>query len=64
MAYRIYITDSLKILIEDVLNMSGAGGSKITVRYYEVIEPKETKIETRTAKDVIDHVKAALGRLS
>ena len=60
MAYRIYITDSLKILSENSSNL--AGGSRITTRFADIIKPQKT--ETRTATEVIDHIRQGLGRLS
>lgn len=43
-AYRIYVTDSLRAIINNPENQ----------RYADMIKPQ--KVETRTAKEIIDHI--------
>lgn len=49
MIYRIYVTDSLKAI------------GQLDVRYYDFI--KNTPIETRSAEEIIDHIKGKLNDL-
>nr|DAM03227.1 MAG TPA: hypothetical protein [Caudoviricetes sp.] len=52
-AYRVYVTDALKIIGENTAKY--AGGSYIKVRYLDIESPKPE--ETRTPKEVIAHMK-------
>ncbi len=47
-AYRIYVTDSLRAIINNPSNG----------RYIDAIKPH--KVETRTATEIIDHIKNGL----
>lgn len=47
-AYRIYVTDSLRAIINNPSNM----------RFADMIKPQ--KVETRTATEIIDHIKRGL----
>ena len=47
-AYRIYVTDSLRAIINNPSNG----------RYIDMIKPR--KVETRTATEIIDHIKSGL----
>lgn len=47
-AYRIYVTDSLRAIINNPGNQ----------RYADMIKPR--KVETRTATEIIDHIKSGL----
>lgn len=58
-AYKMYITDALKIIAENTAKQ--VGGSYLTARYAEMIEPK--KEETRTANEIIINIKDKLARL-
>ena len=58
-AYKVYITDALKIIAENTAKANG--GSYLTARYAELIEPK--KEETRTAVEIINVLKEKLERL-
>lgn len=46
LAYRIYVTDSLKVI------------GNLNIRYYDYI--KDVPEETRTAGEVIDHIRGKL----
>ena len=59
-AYKIYITDTLKLILENTAHAIN-GGQYIQVRYADVVEPQ--KEETRTADDVINHVKEKLAKV-
>lgn len=57
-AYRIYISDALKLIGE---NSARGGGKYYETRFIDLIEPKPE--ETRTAAEVIDQVRGSLRRL-
>lgn len=40
MAYRIYLTDSLKYIAENTARSVSSDGKYLTVRYIDIIEPK------------------------
>lgn len=61
-AYRIYTTDSLKIIAENTAKLGG--GSALKVRYAELIglaEPE--KEETRTSEEIIGGISDKLRKL-
>lgn len=61
-AYRIYTTDSLKIIAENTAKFGG--GRTLTVRYAELIglaEPE--KEETRTSEEIIGGISDKLRKL-
>lgn len=55
-AYRVYVTDALKIICENTARY--VGGSCIEMRYIDLINPKPE--DTRTGDDVIEHMKLKL----
>lgn len=58
-AFRIYLTDSVKILSD---NFNGVyGGYKISKRYAEVLKPQ--KEETRTPEEIIESIRSRLKRM-
>lgn len=58
-AYRICVTDSLRILTENTAAI--VGGKEFRFRYADLVFKKQE--ETRTADEVIDHIRQGLGRL-
>lgn len=48
MAYRVYVTDALRLTVENTAKY--AGGSYIKARYIDIIEPK--KQENRTGEEI------------
>lgn len=58
-AYRVYVTDALRVLTENTAKISGGG--YIQHRYVELIEPR--KEETRSGDEIIEHMKNVLGKL-
>lgn len=54
-AYRIYATDCLRMISENTAKPSGV---YMKARYIDIIKPK--KEETRTANEIIDHIKKRL----
>lgn len=58
-AYKFYVTDVLKIMLEDVARHMG--GSYVQVRFADIMNPP--KKETRTAEEVINNIKDKLGKL-
>jgi hypothetical protein len=55
-AYRIYTTDSLKMISENTSKY--AGGSSFSVRYWDMV--KKPVPETRTGEEIIDGIKGKL----
>lgn len=51
-----YVTDALQILTE---HSAQSGGKYMALRYEDIITPR--KEETRTADDIIQHMKNVLG---
>lgn len=58
-AYRVYVTDALRIVTENTAKQGG--GTYLTTRYADLIEPR--KEETRTANEIIVDLKEKLRRL-
>lgn len=58
-AYRVYVTDALRVLTENTAKISGGG--YIQRRYVELVEPR--KEETRSGDEIIEHMKNVLGKL-
>lgn len=54
-AYRVYVTDSLKIMASNLAN--GIGGTEISERYYDMVH---IKIETRSSDEIISGIKDKL----
>ena len=51
-AYRVYVTDCLKLIAENTVNIS------LKLRYYDIIQPK--KEDTRTGDEIVaDIIKRA-----
>lgn len=59
LAYKYYVSDSLRLITENTAKMSQ--GSYLKIRYADLIEPR--KEETRTANEVINDLKDKLRRL-
>jgi hypothetical protein len=60
LAYKIYMSDALKLIAENTAKF-GQGGSYIKARYYDIINPKP--VDNRTEEEVIDHIKNKLNQL-
>ena len=58
-AYRVYVTDVLKILAENTAKYSG--GSYMKLRYYDLIQPKPE--ENRTPEEIIWNMKGKIARI-
>ena len=54
-AYRVYVTDSLKIITASLAN--SIGGSEVNVRYYDMIHRRP---ETRSSEEIISDIKDKL----
>ena len=50
--YRVYMTDALKITVENTAKF--AGGSYIKARYIDIIEPQ--KVVTRTGDEIVEDI--------
>lgn len=55
----IYITDTLKVINENVSEI--CGGKVIIERYFDKVEPKT---ETRTSAEIIEQIKSGLEQLN
>ena len=53
--YRVYVTDSLKIITANLAN--SIGGSEVNVRYYDMIHRRP---ETRSSEEIISDIKDKL----
>lgn len=58
-AFRIYLTDALKVLSENTARFGG--GSSMRLRYAEIID--RTPPDTRTPEEVIGNIKNKLSKL-
>ena len=47
-AYRVYVTDCLKLIAENTGNIS------LKLRYYDIIQPK--KADTRTGDEIVEDI--------
>ena len=57
--FKVYVSDALRLISENTAKQ--VGGSYISARYCDIIEPK--KQEERTAEEVITDIKEKLRRL-
>lgn len=57
MAYRVYVTDALRIIGENTAKF--VSGNYIKLRFADAIKPQ--KEETRTSEEVIEHMKSVMG---
>ena len=51
MAYRVYITDALKIISENSAKF--AGGSMISARFYDIINEQNKHDEKKTGEEIV-----------
>lgn len=51
--FRAYLTDAMKVLIENVAN--GLGGQTLAKRWIDFYEPEDTRTAEEIAMDVIKH---------
>lgn len=51
-AYRVYVTDCLKMIAENTANFSK--GQYMKARYYDIITPK--KQDTRTGDEIVEDI--------
>lgn len=51
-AYRVYVTDCLKLIAENTANISC--GQYMKARYYDIITPK--KQDTRTGDEIVEDI--------
>ena len=56
MAYRIYVSDALKMVASNTAKLSG--GEYLKTRYCDAINPKPE--ETRTSDEIIAHIRKKL----
>ena len=58
-AYRVYVTDALKIITENTAKY--ASGSYMKARYFDAENPKP--VETRTGREVIEQMRTKIARI-
>ena len=51
-AYRVYVTDCLKMISENTANISRGQYTKL--RYYDIIHP--AKVDTRTGDEIVEDI--------
>lgn len=56
-AFRTYVTDALKVIAENTARY--AGGSTMTLRYVDIMEPKK-ETEEKTTESVVSHLRKKL----
>ena len=55
MAYRVYVTDVLRVMNENIAKI--AGGSVLKMRYMDILKPqKEKHIEDKSAQEIVDDI--------
>lgn len=54
--YRVYVTDALMATVNNTSRY--AGGTTIKDRYFDMVSPQ--KEETRTAEEIIEHIRSGL----
>ena len=55
MAYRVYVTDVLRVMNENVAKI--AGGSVLKMRYMDILKPqKEKYIENKSAQEIVNDI--------
>mgnify|MGYP007069908338 CR=1 FL=1 len=59
MSYRFYLTEGIKMIAENTAHF--AGGSAFKMGFYDLLNPQKTKVETRSANDIINNIKQGLG---
>ena len=51
-AYRVYVTDCLKLIAENTANISR--GQYMKLRYYDIIHP--ANVDTRTGDEIVEDI--------
>lgn len=57
-AYRVYVTEALRMTAENAAK--SVGGGYLSRSFKDVLDPP--KPETRTAEEIVEHIKTLLGR--
>lgn len=58
--YRVYVTDALRLIGENtggLLSALGGSGAGIPTRWADILEDSPQKEETRTAEEVVEHIR-------
>jgi len=66
-AYRICISDSLRLLTKNTALLNSVHqieGVAYTKRWADFLMPQKEETETRSAQEIIDHIKDGLRRIS
>ena len=60
MAYRVYVTDALRLIAENTAKF--VGGNILNMRYLDTIRPETQKVEeTKSAEEIVDDIVARAG---
>lgn len=59
--YRIYTTDCLKIIAENIAKIGG--GSNMKSRYYDIIQPVRNDVSDKTADEIIKNMQKKLEKM-
>lgn len=60
MAYRVYVTDALRLIAENTAKF--VGGNVLNMRYLDTIRPEIQKVEeTKSAEEIVDDIVARAG---
>ena len=63
-AYRIYVSDAVRLISENTANFTfGGGGKYMNMRLYDILYSDMNVKEERTADEIINHVKQGLEQL-
>lgn len=58
-AFRIYVTEALRIMTENTAKY--AGGSMIQVKYYDIINQKSQREETKNGDEIVADIVSRAG---
>ena len=61
MAYRVYVTDALRLIGENTAKF--VGGNVLSMRFIDMIKPndREDEIDDRTAQEIVDDIVSRAG---
>lgn len=62
MAYRVYLTDTLKVLTENTAKF--AGGSVINMRYYDMLNKQRTQKDERSGDEIAADIIRSAGLMA
>lgn len=63
LAYRIFVTDTLKAIAKNSATLSRGGGEYPSMRFLDFINKVETPEDNRTQEEIIEQIRGSLRRL-